>query len=83
MTDSAITSLPAVAAEGDPAAPVVGTTGDAPQQPSGMPTHKYLPFHEQIQVELPDRTWPTRRISRAPAGARSTCATATRPSSTR
>ena len=31
-----------------------------------MPTHKYLPFHEQIQVELPDRTWPARRITRAP-----------------
>src|SRR5699024_11670091 len=55
-----------VAAEADPATPVVGTTGDAPQQPSGMPTHKYLPFHEQIRVELPDRTWPTRRITRAP-----------------
>ncbi|WP_253705553.1 2-isopropylmalate synthase [Brachybacterium sp. P6-10-X1] len=31
-----------------------------------MPIHKYLPFHEQISVELPDRTWPTRRITRAP-----------------
>ena len=64
MTDSTITST--IAAEGDPTSPVVGTTGDAPQKPSGMPTHKYLPFHEQIQVELPDRTWPTRRITRAP-----------------
>ena len=64
MTDSTITST--IAAEGDPTSPVVGTTGDAPQQPSGMPTHKYLPFHEQIQVELPDRTWPARRITRAP-----------------
>ena len=52
MTDSTSTANTAtVAAEGDPATPVVGTTGDAPQQPSGMPTHKYLPFHEQIQVE--------------------------------
>ena len=67
MTDSTSTANTAtVAAEADPATPVVGTTGDAPQQPSGMPTHKYLPFHEQIQVELPDRTWPTRRITRAP-----------------
>ena len=49
MTDSTITS--SIAAEGDPTSPVVGTTGDAPQQPSGMPTHKYLPFHEQIQVD--------------------------------
>ena len=36
------------------------------QQPSGMPIHRYQPFHEQITVELPDRTWPTKRITRAP-----------------
>jgi len=37
-----------------------------PQQPSGMPVHKYRPFAEQIRVELPDRTWPTKTITRAP-----------------
>lgn len=37
-----------------------------PQRASGMPTHKYVPFHEQIVVDLPDRTWPNRRITRAP-----------------
>ncbi|ROS73672.1 2-isopropylmalate synthase [Cellulomonas sp. PhB143] len=37
-----------------------------PQQPSGMPIHKYLPFHRQIDVSLPDRTWPDRRIEAAP-----------------
>src|SRR3954469_11249230 len=36
------------------------------QQPSGMPIHKYRPFHEQIHVELPDRAWPTKRITVAP-----------------
>ncbi|WP_236968994.1 2-isopropylmalate synthase [Microbacterium aurantiacum] len=36
------------------------------QRPSGMPIHKYRPFHEQIRVELPDRTWPDRRITAAP-----------------
>ncbi|MCS6558619.1 2-isopropylmalate synthase [Curtobacterium flaccumfaciens] len=36
------------------------------QQPSGMPIHKYVPFHEQISVDLPDRTWPTKRIDKAP-----------------
>ena len=36
------------------------------QKPSGMPIHKYLPFHEQITVELPDRTWPDQRITTAP-----------------
>ncbi|GAA1331794.1 2-isopropylmalate synthase [Brachybacterium rhamnosum] len=50
----------------DPSVPVVGPRGDAPQQPSGMPVHRYRPFHEQIAVDLPDRTWPTRRITRAP-----------------
>ncbi|HET8599598.1 MAG TPA: 2-isopropylmalate synthase [Segeticoccus sp.] len=37
-----------------------------PQQPSGMPFHKYRPFHEQIVVDLPDRTWPGNRIDTAP-----------------
>jgi len=36
------------------------------QQPSGMPIHKYRPFHEQIAVDLPDRTWPSERITEAP-----------------
>ncbi len=36
------------------------------QTPSGMPIHKYRPFHEQIAVDLPDRTWPARRITEAP-----------------
>ncbi|MFT4052198.1 MAG: 2-isopropylmalate synthase, partial [Microbacterium sp.] len=36
------------------------------QQPSGMPIHKYRPFHEQIRVDLPDRTWPAQRITTAP-----------------
>ena len=36
------------------------------QQPSKMPFRRYTPFHEQIRVELPDRTWPTKRIDKAP-----------------
>ena len=36
------------------------------QQPSGMPFHRYVPYHEQIKVDLPDRTWPDKRIERAP-----------------
>lgn len=36
------------------------------QRPSSMPIHKYRPFHEQIALELPDRTWPTKRITEAP-----------------
>jgi 2-isopropylmalate synthase len=33
------------------------------QQPSGMPVHKYRPYEP---VDLPDRTWPSTRIERAP-----------------
>lgn len=38
----------------------------SPQQPSPMPVHKYRPFHEQIRVDLPDRTWPGKRMTEAP-----------------
>ena len=36
------------------------------QKPSGMPTQKYVPFQDQIRVELPDRTWPDRVMTQAP-----------------
>ncbi|SDZ01364.1 2-isopropylmalate synthase [Herbiconiux ginsengi] len=36
------------------------------QAASAMPIHKYRPYHEQIAVDLPDRTWPAKRIEVAP-----------------
>ncbi|PPH89494.1 2-isopropylmalate synthase [Rathayibacter sp. AY1D3] len=36
------------------------------QKPSPMPIGKYRPFHELIAVDLPDRTWPSKRITAAP-----------------
>jgi 2-isopropylmalate synthase len=36
------------------------------QQPTSMPVHRYRPYHEAFSVELPDRTWPTKRITTAP-----------------
>ncbi|HME68099.1 MAG TPA: 2-isopropylmalate synthase [Streptosporangiaceae bacterium] len=33
------------------------------QQPSGMPCHRYTPFQA---IELPDRTWPSKTITKAP-----------------
>jgi len=36
------------------------------QQPSRMPVHKYVPFHQLISVQLEGRTWPDRRIESAP-----------------
>ena len=39
------------------------STVPAPQQPSGMPCHRY---RAMPAVELPDRRWPERRITAAP-----------------
>jgi 2-isopropylmalate synthase len=36
------------------------------QSPSAMPIHKYRSYHETLAVELPDRTWPSKRITEAP-----------------
>ncbi|MBR6459107.1 MAG: 2-isopropylmalate synthase [Actinomycetaceae bacterium] len=36
------------------------------QQSSGMPFTKYRPFLDVNPVDLPDRTWPTKRIEKAP-----------------
>jgi 2-isopropylmalate synthase len=39
------------------------TSVQNPQQPSGMPIHRYSPF---TPVDLADRTWPASRITEAP-----------------
>ncbi|WP_264353891.1 2-isopropylmalate synthase [Pseudarthrobacter sp. MM222] len=36
------------------------------QKPSGMPVHRYVPFQDMITVEVPDRTWPDKVITKAP-----------------
>src|SRR5215216_4719799 len=36
------------------------------QKPSGMPVHRYRKYSEQFAVDLPDRTWPSKRITQAP-----------------
>ena len=36
------------------------------QKPSGMPFHRYKPFHEQIKVDRPNRSWPDKIIDTAP-----------------
>ena len=35
----------------------------SPQQPSGMPIHRYSPF---TPIDLPDRQWPSKVITKAP-----------------
>ncbi|MFZ1484603.1 2-isopropylmalate synthase [Nostocoides sp.] len=37
-----------------------------PQRPTPMPFTKYVPYQQQLQVELPDRTWPDRVMTEAP-----------------
>ncbi|MFG3248681.1 2-isopropylmalate synthase [Streptomyces sp. NPDC048187] len=37
-----------------------------PQRPSAMPHHRYRSAHERIALPLTDRTWPSRRLERAP-----------------
>ncbi|QQN79494.1 2-isopropylmalate synthase [Streptomyces sp. XC 2026] len=39
------------------------TAATAPQRASGMPVYRYTPYEA---VELPDRTWPGKRITAAP-----------------
>ncbi len=36
------------------------------QKPSKMPFGRYKPFHEQVKIELSDRSWPSKRIEKAP-----------------
>jgi 2-isopropylmalate synthase len=36
------------------------------QTPSTMPVHKYRPYHESLGIDLTDRTWPGKRIEKAP-----------------
>jgi 2-isopropylmalate synthase len=36
------------------------------QKSTSLPIHRYRPFHEIIDVDMPDRTWPSARIETAP-----------------
>ena len=36
------------------------------QQPSGMPIHRYRSYSETFPTDLPDRTWPSKVITKAP-----------------
>jgi len=38
----------------------------ARQAASAMPVHRYQPYHQVFDVELPDRTWPTRVTTTTP-----------------
>ncbi|SDD85808.1 2-isopropylmalate synthase [Actinokineospora iranica] len=51
-----------------PARPIpAGQPAWNPQRGSSMPFHRYKPFHELVEpIDLPDRTWPATRITKAP-----------------
>ncbi|RKQ36389.1 2-isopropylmalate synthase [Kocuria tytonis] len=36
------------------------------QRPSGMPVHKYTPYHQNFPFDMSDRTWPDRVATKAP-----------------
>src|SRR5690606_18094851 len=62
---SAVVSVAAPVAAGSEAA-VVAADPIARQRPSRMPYHRYRPYHSMLTVDLPDRTWPQRRLTAAP-----------------
>ncbi|WP_093804376.1 2-isopropylmalate synthase [Streptomyces sp. Wb2n-11] len=37
-----------------------------PQRPSKMPHHRYRPAHARVELPLTERTWPAKRLERAP-----------------
>jgi 2-isopropylmalate synthase len=56
-----------VISDNSPVVPAPAGTDPIPRQrPSGMPHHRYRPYHSVLPVELPDRTWPQHRIETAP-----------------
>ena len=67
---SSVFDLAAVAAasnggNNDPLLPPARFIGD-PQKPSRMPYNKYASYSEQIPFDYPKRTWPGKRLQRAP-----------------
>ena len=67
---SSVFDLAAIAAasnggNNDPLLPPARFIGDS-QKPSRMPYNKYASYSEQIPFDYPERTWPGKRLQRAP-----------------
>ena len=67
---SSVFDLAAVAAasnggNNDPLLPPARFIG-APQKPSKMPYAKYVAYDKQVPFDYPERTWPGKRLQRAP-----------------
>ena len=70
LDQSSVFDLAAVAAasnggNNDPLLPPARFIGE-PQKPSNMPYNKYAAYHEQVPFDYPERTWPSKRLQRAP-----------------
>lgn len=70
MDQSSVFDLAAEAAasnggNNDPLLPPARFVG-APQKPSKMPYYKYVAYDKQVPFDYPQRTWPTKRLHRAP-----------------
>ena len=67
---SSVFDLAAVAAasnggNNDPLLPPARFIGE-PQKPSKMPYNKYVAYDKQVPFDYPERTWPGKRLQRAP-----------------
>lgn len=67
---SSVFDLAAVAAasnggNNDPLLPPARFIG-SPQKPSAMPYTKYVAYDKQVPFDYPERTWPGKRLARAP-----------------
>ena len=67
---SSVFDLAAVAAasnggNNDPLLPPARFIGE-PQKPSKMPYNKYVAYDKQVPFDFPERTWPGKRLQRAP-----------------
>ena len=67
---SSVFDLAAVAAasnggNNDPLLPPARFIG-GPQKPSNMPYNKYVAYDKQVPFEFPERTWPNKKLRRAP-----------------
>ena len=67
---SSVFDLAAIAAasnggNNDPLLPPARFIG-APQKPSKMPYNKYVAYDKQVPFDFPERTWPGKRLQRAP-----------------
>ncbi|WP_018142408.1 2-isopropylmalate synthase [Alloscardovia criceti] len=69
MTESVFDLAPIAAASNggnnDPRLPQQRFVG-CPQRPSRMPYTKYIAYSQQVKFEYPQRTWPDKKLQRAP-----------------